>query len=290
MKKICMLLTAAVMVFTSCTKYDASEALDLETLPKVTVTGTVFAPLDSITPALEPVPAGTVITVVIPYTQYDASGAVGNYTQSAATDANGNYSIEVPVVSKGVTATIKFADFTATVKKNNGSGAVEQVLTHFSLADITGVSLGAGKNSHVKINATYTVNATNPNDVKLVPTHNVKLTANFDYVKNDAADKTSIPETSIFAKIVLSIAGETRNYTIVKEVTSQSGKIDLDVPMVKGGNAVVTFTAEGFWSYTAAGTAKTYRFYLPSATSATVYNHDHVVTTEYSFTRGAVVN
>ena len=261
MKKIFVLLAVSAMFFTSCKKYDASEPLDLGTLPKVTLTGIVYAQLDETTPTLEFAPAGTTVSVSIPYSNFNLDAtATGNYIQSSVIGADGKYSIQIPVVTEGVTATISFSEFTHNVKKVNSVGVVENVLTHFNLADKSVAKLGAGKGegARISIDATYASTTTNPNDASIItPTHKIKVSGKLEYPANDTAVfvlKEVPTGTVVAATITLTAPGigtTTRKYEeVISYTVGTEGRYEIEVPMVANGSATIKLNGESFWTYT----------------------------------------
>ena len=294
MRKLFVPLAIVAVVFASCKKYETSEPLDLSNLEKVVVKGTVYADLDETTTNLQLAPAGTKVYVSVPFRQYNPKADTGNWISEPFTlGTDGQFAIEVPVLSKGVNAKISFEDFTYKVKRYNTAGTIESVEKYFSLADIAVNGLGSRANNEQplkNISAKYTSIASSTGD-SLVPTHTVNVTADFLYVHNDNPDTIEVPETKILAEITLVIDGETpaREYKIKKIVTTQNGKINLQVPMVKGGKASIKFTGEDFWTYTSGSTSKTYRYTLTSNNTASVYNQNYVLVKKYIFQRGSVI-
>ena len=294
MKKLFVPLAIIAVVFASCKKYETSESLDLSNLEKVVVKGTVYADLDETTTNPQFAPAGTKVYVSVPFRQYNPKADTGNWiSEPFILGSDGQFAIEVPVLSKGVNAKISFEDFTYKVKRYNSAGSIENVEKYFSLADIAVNGLGSRANNEQplkNINAKY-ASIASPTGDSLVPTHTVNVTADFFYVDNGIKDTFAVPETKILAEITLEIEGDTlaREYKIKKVVTTQNGKISLQVPMVKGGKANIVFTGEDFWTYNNGSTSKTYRYTLTSDNTASVYNQNYALVKKYIFQRGSVI-
>jgi len=267
MKRLFMVVAAATMMFTSCKKYEVSEPVDLDSLPKVTLKGTVYANLDETKPELQFAPAGTVVRVSIPYKDYDANNqSVGYYVKTTTVDAKGEYSFEVPTVSKGVTATVSFEDFTANVKIVDPLGETKTVLKHFKCVDRTAAGLGKGQGvgDYIKIDAQYTTNATDPNADVIVPTTEVDLSGKLEYMRIDSSSMgvdqwSSVPSgKKIIVKIVLKDQDptSTRKYEVIKTITSGAGTYTVKVPMIERGVATVTLSGEIFEELRIAATDK----------------------------------
>ena len=297
MKKLFIPLGIIAIVFASCKKYETSEELDLSTLEKVVVKGTVYADLDETTSNPQFAPAGTKVYISVPYTQYNPNAGSGNWiSEPAILNANGQFSIEVPVLSKGINAKISFDDFTYTVKRYNAAGEVENVQKYFSLNDITVNGLGSRSNNEQplkNIDVKYTSSVTNPLQDSLTPTHEVNVETAFFYIRSNngnSSDTVAASNANVFVKIALVIDGEVpaRTYEVEKVATiDANGKINLKVPMVQGGKATITLRGEEFWKYHNGTEEKTYRYTLTGG--ATVYNQDYVLAQKYFYTRGSVI-
>ena len=259
MKKLFMTVAAATMIFASCKKDEASKPLDLETLPKITLKGTVYANLNEIVPELQFAPAGTVVRISVPYRAYDANNNSGGYyVKTTQIDAKGEYSIEVPYVSTGVDATLSFEDFTANVTVVDPStGASRTVLKHFTRGDIAvnGLGKGQGEGDYRKIDATYAENAKDPNADVIVPTTTVDLSGKLEYLRIDSSGASGpnqwagVPSgKKIVVKIVLEDVdvASTRKYEITQSITSGAGSYAVKVPMIERGKATVTLIGEMF--------------------------------------------
>lgn len=281
MKRLFVPIAVVAMMFTSCKKYEVSEELNLDSLPKVTLTGTVYANLDETTPELEFAPSGTVIRVSVPYNAYDANNNSGGfYVQTTTLDAQGKYSLEVPTVSKGVNATISFMDFSVTVKTQNAVGQVVNVLKHFTCADVTAANLSTGKleGDHTRINATYAATTTEPNANALKPTGTVEISGKMEYLKIDSSNVggpytyADVPSgTKVTAMITLTDAGG-RTYNETQTITiTGGGTYSVKVPMVDRGTAAVNFLGEEFWEMTIVGASherQLWRYEINSTTTA----------------------
>src|SRR5690554_4314350 len=110
MRKLVFSAAALVMLalsFTSCKKYEVSAPLDLSELPTVTVKGDLYAELDKTNNVKEKAPSGLTVTVSIPLSDYNPSNTSGGkHIITTTVDGNGKFSIEVPVLTSGVNATI----------------------------------------------------------------------------------------------------------------------------------------------------------------------------------------
>jgi hypothetical protein len=287
MKKLFVLTAAMAMVFASCKKYEVSKPLDLESLPKIKLIGSVYAPLDETKTSgvLDLVPQSKlVVQVSIPYNAYDANNTSGGYyVKNATITSAGNYEVEVPYVSNGVRATISFLDFTADVEVQNDLGEKRTVLRHFTCPDQTVNNLGRGRREgdRINIDATYSLVANSPDNVILEPTHKVKVTGMLWYHAADTgsapgnAQYKRVPDIKITATIELSAPGETspRKYTEIQTISVSNGIYLIDVPMVASGTATLVLSGEGFWNFIA-NDNKTfvYRYYL-DPNSKTVYDY-----------------
>jgi hypothetical protein len=273
MKKLFVLTAAMAMVFASCKKYEVSKPLDLESLPKIKITGNVYAQLDETKPSGEYdlVPQSKlVVRVSVPYSDYDANNASGGfYVFPATVIADGTYEVEVPYVSTGVNATVSFLDFTYDVKKQNNLGEVRTVLKHFKCGEKT-VHLGSGQSEGYRINidVTYSVNTDEVNSDVLKPTYTVQLTGRLEYHEKD----TGTPKTAFYkpipagreitATIVLTAPDTARTYKEVKSIkTTSGGEYTIDVPMVKGGTANVKITGEAYFEFLDTTTARSMWFH-----------------------------
>lgn len=270
MKRLFVLIAVTALVFGSCKKYKVSDPVDLETLQKVTLKGTVYVnTLDETVPTLQFAPAGTIVRVSVPYADYDATNASGGfYVKTTTLDANGGCSIEVPVVASGVTATITFADFTAQVKTQNAAGEIGTELRHFSCNPITVNGLGTGRNAaSIKIDVTYQSNATDPNANVIDPSRIKKVTAQgkIEYVKMDSSHNVPVGSANVWdvvpagTKITAVISlkdADGKEYSETQTVTvGVAGTYTLQVPMVEFGKATVTFLSEQFWEISFVGVA-----------------------------------
>ena len=294
MKRLFVPIAIMATMFTSCKKYDVSEELNLESLPdKVILQGTAYARLDETLPAgqYKVVPKEVlVVSVSIPYKDYDAnSRSNGFYVKKAKIDADGKYSVEIPVVSTGVTATISFEDFPYDVKTENGVGQTSNVLKHFTCADVVVAGLGKGQSvgKYHKIDATYSVNATEPNATELLPTKTVDVTGKMEYIAG--LDSSASPNysrisfvpsgTNVTAIITLVDPNSTpqRTYKVTQTVRIEgSGAYNMKVPMAEGCVATVKLHGEEFWEVqvldpnvtVGSSTRQQYRFILDGGFTA----------------------
>jgi hypothetical protein len=295
MRKVLVPLALVAMMFASCKKYEASEALNLKSLPTVTLTGTVYANLDETTPTLEFAPAGTIVRVSVPYSDYDLNNTSGgNWISDPFTlGSDGQFTIAVPVVSSGVKATLSFSDFTYKVKQQNGVLQDETILKHFHCGDITKSNLGAAsaEGDRIKIDAQYASTTVDPNgDVVLTPSKTVTVSGKLEYQKSDTS-LAVVPEgTTIIAQITLT-APDAREYKVTKSVTvGVAGTYSIAVPMVAWGEASIKLSGEAFWEYTTVATGKRalYRYVL-STTVGGIYNVDIQPDKDETYTKGVKI-
>jgi hypothetical protein len=260
MKKFFVLIAVVAVVFTSCKKYDVSEEINLNSLPTVTLKGTVYAKLDETVPITQYqfAPEGTVVRVSVPYSAYDINNASeGNYVKTTKIGSTGDYSIDVPVVSRGVDATISFVDFTANVKTQNSVGKEETILKHFFFFFRIVSNLGSGQSEgdYIEINAQYI--SMGNDDNTLVPDKTVNVYGNLSYLKVDSSMfgkpnvYAGVPSgVKVTAMITLTDA-DNKEYKETKTVTiGSSGSYSIQVPMVERGIATIKFQSEAFWEMT----------------------------------------
>ena len=264
MKKLFVPIAIMATMLASCKKYELSEEIKLESLPTVTIKGTVFAVLNETNSSLEFqfAPMGTVVSVSIPYSDYDLTNtSSGYYVKTTTIDAKGNYELTVPVVSKGVKATISYADFTYNVRTLNKVGQEVIVVKHFSCLDRVIEKLGTGQsNNHIGIDAKYSVNATDPNAGAIVPTKTVTVSGKLEYyskVNNTCTqeDLIDVPVgTKIKAIITLSdpnadTPSVPREHRVTATITiGASGGYEIKVPMAVGCVASIELYAEEYWT------------------------------------------
>lgn len=288
MKKLFITVAAAAMIFTSCKKYEVSEEINLESLPTVAIKGTVYAVLDETVSAAEYqfAPQGTVVRVSIPYEAYDIHNTSnGFYVKTTTIDSNGNYEIDVPVVSRGVEATVSFTDFTYNVKTQNGVGQEIMVLKHFNCPDRVVAGLGAGQaeGDYIEIDAIYGANAVDPNENALVPTKTVTVSGKMEYYSkvdnacNEINEKDVPAGTKVMAIITLSDPNSYRMHQVTQTVTiGASGVYEIQVPMADRCVATIDLYAEEYWTVAfdtpacggSTSTNQLWRFELVSAISA----------------------
>ncbi len=296
MRKLFIPIAIVAMIFTSCKKYEASEPLDLESLPKVTLTGTVYADLDETNATLEFAPTGTVVRVSVPYANYDlANESNGNYIQTTTIGAEGKYSISIPVVTSGVTATISFGDFTYDVKTLNAVGQTTTMLKHFALLDVVRGNLGSGngEGSYITIDAQYANDETNPNDSNtVVPTTTVTVSGKLEYQADDTTLRSVPADTKILATVTLTDAGG-REYKELQTITvGAAGTYSIRVPMVDRGVAEVELSAENFWEFMDIynGNKRAIYRYELTATIGGIYNYATQAKKDFVYTQGAKIN
>ena len=302
MKRLFVTVVTATMIFTSCKKYEVSEPLDLEKLPKVTISGTVYANLDETVPELQFAPEGTKLRISIPYSAYDASNTSGGYyVQTIALDSKGEYSVEIPTVSRGVSATISFADFTAEVRTLNTVGQEVMLLKHFTCASRTVANLGRGQGEgeYIAIKSIYGSGTVNPNDENtVVPTHTVNVEGTLKYLKIDSGSISknvyaTVPTgTEVIAVITLTDGGG-RTYKETQTITvAAAGTYIIKTPMVERGRASIKLYSEEFWEMTVIGAsnpAQLWRHEL-NVTIGNIYNVATQSKKDYQYTNMIKVN
>ncbi|MDR1878197.1 MAG: hypothetical protein LBQ64_01375 [Bacteroidales bacterium] len=295
MRKIIIPTAIVAVMFTSCNKYEESNPIDLGQLPTVTLSGNVYADLDETTPSLEYAPAGTEILVSIPYADYDANNASGgNHTISATIGEEGRYSVNIPVVSSGVTATISFADFIRDVKKQNSVGQQETTPKRFICNDISvSIGSGTGQGSRILVNAQYTSNAVDPNASTSIanPTHTVEVSGKIEYGNSDTT-VTSIPEGTTFIAVITLTDPDGRTYKTTTTVsTGAAGTYRIQTPMVERGTASIKLDGEAFWIFLDVYTGKRalYRYVLNTSIGG-IYNTPTHTNRDISYTRSTKIN
>ncbi len=258
MKKLLLYLAAIpVFTFTSCEKYEVSEPLNISSLAKVTVVGDVYAELDKTNNSLENAPQGLSVTVSIPISNYNSSNNSGEkYIIKTTVDANGKFSIDVPIVSKGVSATFSFESFTSTVIEEVGVTDTSKVTSLFELTNKTISGLGTG-NSNELIDLgslEYQATSTDPNSDSFIPTTSIKYEGSLSYAYRIRAGVNQ-PDTAIFASVpagtVIRVKIVSRNefgdkeYKETKTVTTTSnGMYSIDIPLVKYGTASIELSSQ----------------------------------------------
>ncbi|MDR1458782.1 MAG: hypothetical protein LBI60_01000 [Bacteroidales bacterium] len=254
MKRLFFPIALIAIMFASCKKYETSEALDLSTLPTVTLTGTVYAELDETRAGYETAPAGTMIWVSVPYKSYSTTTVdSGKWISETTLNSAGQFSINVPVVPKGVSATISFADFTYEVTKLNSLGQQRQQMEYFSRAAIPAISLSNGKTEYIMEPLYYTSNSINPRDTNIFTSSStVTISGKMEY--RDSISGTTLKSvpygTTLTATITLTNS-DNKQYKEIQTVTvNYAGSYSISVPMVERGTASVKLEGEGFWEYT----------------------------------------
>jgi hypothetical protein len=296
MRNLFVLIALAAIMFASCKKYETSDPLDLNTLPKVTLTGTVYADLNERLNGVEPLTGENLdgssvkikVQVSVPYANYfSGNNSDGNWLSAAVdVDADGNFSIDVPVVSGGVTATVSFSDFTYNVKKSNTVGQEYTVLRHFTCNNIRVSNLGEGETNRI-IEAVYNPTSPNPNnDNVLNPTGEVTVTGKLEYESDNNSTTRGIP---VDTKVTVIITLTDPDYRIYKKTQTiqpgYDGIYTIQVPMVEQGTATVRLVSEGFWQYTiiSTGDQAYYRYTLDR--TMTIYNYSIQKGKNYTYTR-----
>ncbi|MDR1180485.1 MAG: hypothetical protein LBL13_00690 [Bacteroidales bacterium] len=223
----------------------------MNTLPTVTITGTVYAELDETKAGLEYAPAGTAIRVSVPYVDYSATNqSNGNWASPEfKLGEDGKFSINVPVVPSGVDATVSFADFVHPVVKLNNVGQTYTVNTHFTCANIAVQGLGVGEADRI-VQGTYAAGTVNPTDRDvLVPTTTVTVAGKLDYYSDTS--KRVVPEGTTITAVITLKDQSNKQYVEKQTITvGYGGSYSIKVPMVERGTASVDLDAENFWIFT----------------------------------------
>ncbi len=288
MGKKFMLMVIIAMIFTSCKKYELSEPLDLSTLPTVTVKGTLYADLDKTNAILEYVPEGLTVSVAVPYIDYDPNNTSnGNYIITTKIDKKGSFSVNIPIVSSGVNATISFESFTYNV-----IDAVTEDTAYtriqFVLPSIVKPDLGKGYSTEtIKIESTYSVDAVDANANTFIPKSTVKLSGTLTYLKerkNYTVDSVTrdtliyapVPEGTVLNMLITSYDEFDREFKQVKTIkTTSGGKYSVTVPMVNKGKADVEIKSEQILEYEDRIIDKKYLYNYELNVSKSMYNVDY---------------
>ena len=259
MRKLVFSAAALVMLalsFTSCKKYEVSAPLDLSELPTVTVKGDLYAELDKTNNVKEKAPSGLTVTVSIPLSDYNPSNTSGgNHIITTTVDGNGKFSIEVPVLTSGVNATISFESFTATVLEDVGQTDISEKTSLFELADIAVPSLGTG-NAKTLLNLgtlEYLPTSSDPNAGSFNPTTSINYEGNLTYASKrkvgvdqpDTLIYSPVPDgTELLVKIVSKNEfGDKEFHKTITVTTSSNGKYSFSVPLVNNGTAAIEITS-----------------------------------------------
>lgn len=292
MKRLFVLLALIAIVFASCKKYETSEELDLNTLPKVAITGTVYADLDESVVGLEPVKsslAEVTVTVSVPYSYYfpNSRRDSANWVKSVTVDGEGNFSVEIPVITSGVTATITFSDFTYNVTKLNSVGEKYTVSRRFNHTNEKVSGLGKNGAGHIFPNIEYSVNSSpSNNDNVLLPTTEVNISGKLQYQSDDTTYRDVPYDTKITAIITLEGNPTTRQYKTTLPITVQyGGTYSIAVPMVERGKATVVLSGEGFWDYTNLQTNDRGYYRHELNQTITVYNYPNQTGKDFQYTK-----
>ncbi len=255
MKKLVFYSVATVMLafaFTSCKKYEVSAPLDLSSLPTATIKGDMYAQLDKTNSSLEKAPSGLTVTISIPLSDYNPNNTSGgNHIVTTTTDANGKFSIEVPVVSSGVNATISFESFTSSVLEAIGQTDVSEKTSLFELADEFVNDLGTGNSKTLLDLGTleYQETSSDPNSGSFTPSTSVTYEGTLTYLvkrkvgvlQPDTLIYAPVPEgTELVIKIVSKNEFGDKEYHQTKTVTTMAnGKYSFDVALVQNGTATI---------------------------------------------------
>ena len=295
MKKQFMFAAAVMtaLAFTSCKKYEVSGPLDLSELQTVTIQGNMYADLDETNTTLEKAPQGLKVTVSIPFTDYNSTAGDGNHIVTTTTDANGKFSINVPVVSDGVDATIYFESFTASVNTQVGGNSNFEKTKLFKLATQTISGLGAG-NSKETLNLgllAYISSSTSPDSASFTPTTSVTYEGIMEYERKvvtalvgglDSTVYAPFPEGTILVVEITSKDEFLREFNQNKTVTTTAGgKYLIEVPLIKNGTANIKISVHEILTWTNKLNEDFLHLYKASYTDALHFidysNKDHKV-------------
>ncbi|MGI6291055.1 MAG: hypothetical protein ACOXZH_01290 [Bacteroidales bacterium] len=283
-----MLMVMIAILFTACKKYELSDPLDLSTLPTVTLKGTFYAELDKTNAVLEYVPEGLTVSIAIPYVDYDPNNvSAGNYVITTKIDKKGSFSVNVPIVSSGVNATITVESFIYDVI-DAITDDTAFTRTQFALVPIVKNDLGKGYSTEtVKIEDTYVVDNVDPNAMTFTPNSTVKLSGTLTYWKEEKENKdTTVPPTiSVFVPMIEGVSlyvtitsydtygREFKQSKTVK--TTSGGKYSIDVPMVDKGQAEVKIESEQILEFENRILDKKYLYNYKLDVTKTLYNVDY---------------
>lgn len=293
------------IVFTSCKKYEVSEPLDLATLPTVSISGTLYADLDQTNAVMEFVPEGTQVMVSIPYADYDPNNVSGgNYVLTTKIDKKGSFSINVPVVSSGVNATVSFESFTYHVLYAISEDTLKE-WRQFNLPIKYIGGLGAGSASATqKIIDTYNDVAGDPNGNTFNPTTKIKFGGTLRYlsehknytqiigtdtITRDTLIYSNVPKGTVLTLVIYAYDEFGREFIQDKTLTvSNAGQFELDVPMVKNGYAEIEIYGSEIWDYEDRILGKTYVYKYDLNVYETLYFTDYT-NQEYSYQQDVMI-
>lgn len=295
MKKIVILLSVFALVFSSCKKYDISNPVNVNSFPKVSISGVVKASFEE-GKVDAPIPAGTELVFTISNASY-MTGATGSHVVTVITGQNGEYTVEIPVPSNGLNAVVSSSDFISEY-------IVTDNISYNKVYKLAPKTVALRQDVNVIENLTFVGTAIDDtgNENRIEPTSTSKLSGTLEYLsridENDNSIYSYIPNgTKIEVKITLTefededpIAGkyiETQTITV-----GNSGKYTIDVPMIPDGKAKVEInsaTILEFTEYNSENQAvkKDYRYKLEQ--SVLVYEKD-VNEKDFKYTQGVMVN
>ena len=257
MRKLLLYLAAIpVLTFTSCEEYDVTEPLSISSLRTVTVTGDVYAELDKTNSTLEKAPQGLRVTVSVPVSSYSTNNNSGEkYLTTATVDADGKFSINVPVVTNGVSATFSFESFTSSVIEEIGVTDTSRVTSLFELSNRTISGLGSGNSNEIVDlgSLEYQESSTDPNANTFTPSTSITYSGSLSYEYRIRAGVNQ-PDTSIFNPIpvgtVIRVDITSRDEFGTKEYketrtirTTANGEYTMDVPLVRNGTATIELSS-----------------------------------------------
>ncbi len=305
MKRKLMLMLVVLAVFTSCQKYELSDPLDLSTLPTVTVKGTLYADLNLTNSTLEYIPEGLRVTVSVPYADYDANNSSsGNHIITTTIDNKGSFSVNIPVISSGVTATVSFESFVYDVIMGIGEDTIRETM-QFSLPPKTINGLGQGNSAEtVKLLENYGIESTDPNIGTFTPTTKVKYEGTLLYLKEYKNYTVITPtdtvtrDTNIYAPVpagvtltveINSVDEFGRDFYQVKKVkTTSSGGYSIEIPVASKGYADIEITSEEIWQYEDRILGKAYLYNYKLEAAKKVYFVDYK-NQEYKYVKGDLI-
>jgi len=286
-----MLMVMIAILFTACKKYELSDPLDLSTLPTVTLKGTFYAELDKTNAVLEYVPEGLTVSIAIPYVDYDPNNvSAGNHIITTKIDKKGSFSVNVPIVSSGVNATISVESFIYDVI-DAITDDTAFTRTQFALVPIVKNDLGKGYSTEtVKIEDTYAIDNVDPNAGAFTPNSTVKLSGTLTYWKEekenkDTADPSYPSNIKVFVPMIEGVSlyvtitskdihgKEFKQSKTVK--TTSGGKYSIDVPMVDKGQAEVKIESEQILEFENRVLDKKFLYKYKLNVQKTLYNVDY---------------
>jgi predicted nucleic acid-binding Zn-ribbon protein len=232
-------MVVITMIFSSCKKYELSEQFSIESLPTVTLTGSVTAPLEN--GKMLFVPQGTIISFSITNNQYDihVDSEAGKHVITATVDASGKYSVNIPVTSVGVSVQVTSNNFYYDYKESD----IVTYKRNFKFNDRT---ISCLPNKNLDIDLTFAVeNIYLTNEI--VPTKNVTISGKLEYQSNlntssYEIDTVAIPQGTQFKATIELTEYNATSATYKQEImvtVGANGAYSINVPMIVDGKAIV---------------------------------------------------